>query len=120
MLLERLSPAGRSVYELIVNEDPARVPRLIAALPPWLQEEIEALDLAGTDLDGFSGKCILVHGLDDTVIPYTESVSLAEAFGQCDTTLYLLEGLQHVDRKFNGLDTWRFWRTLSQLMAQRK
>jgi dipeptidyl aminopeptidase/acylaminoacyl peptidase len=60
-----------------------------------------------------------VHGLDDDVIPYSESVFLAQALSGCRVELYLLQGLQHVDRAFSGLDLWRFWHVLESLLSQR-
>jgi hypothetical protein len=65
------------VYGFISNADPARVPSLIRDLPPAVRSDIEALDVAARNLSGLRATVILVHGLDDDVIPYTESVALA-------------------------------------------
>lgn len=118
-LLKALGPAGRAVYHFIDNRDPARVPRLLAALPAGVRADIEALDLAARDLSGLRADFILVHGLDDDIIPYTESVSLAGALPQGRSRLFLLEGLHHVDRELRGLDAWRMWRALQTLLSQR-
>ena len=118
-LLAALGPAGRAVYDFIDNRDPARVPRLLAALPAGVRADIEALDLAARDLSGLHADFILVHGLDDDIIPYTESVSLATALPQGRSRLFLLEGLHHVDRELRGLDAWRMWRALQTLLSQR-
>jgi pimeloyl-ACP methyl ester carboxylesterase len=118
-LLAALGPAGRAVYDFIDNRDPARVPRLLAALPAGVRADIEALDLAARDLSGLRADFILVHGLDDDIIPYTESISLANALPQGRSSLFLLEGLHHVDRELRGLDAWRMWRALQALLSQR-
>lgn len=118
-LAARLGPAGRAVYDFIDNRDPARVPALLAALPGRVRSDIEALDLATRDLSGLRADFILVHGLDDHIIPYTESVSLAGALPPGRSKLFLLEGLHHVDRELRGVDVWRMWRAVRAVLAQR-
>jgi len=118
-LLARLGPAGRAVYAFIDNRDPARVPGLLTRLPAGVRDDIAALDLATRDLSGLRADFILVHGLDDDIIPYTESVSLARALPPGRARLFLLEGLHHVDREVRGLDAWRMWRALRAVLAQR-
>jgi pimeloyl-ACP methyl ester carboxylesterase len=118
-LLAQLGPAGRSVYDFVDNRDPARVPGLLTRLPAAVRDDIAALDLATRDLSGLEADFILVHGLDDTVIPYTESVALARALPPGRARLFLLEGLHHVDREIRGLDAWRMWRTVQAVLAQR-
>lgn len=118
-LAARLGPAGRAVYAFIDNRDPARVPELLAGLPAAVRSDIRDLDLAARDLGGIRAEFILVHGLDDNIIPYTESVSLAAALPAGRAELFLLEGLHHVDREARGPDAWRMWRALQALLAQR-
>jgi pimeloyl-ACP methyl ester carboxylesterase len=118
-LLAQLGPDGQAVYAFIDNRDPARAPGLLARLPAAVRADIEALDLAGRELSGLRADVILVHGLDDTVIPYTESVSLARALAPGRAQLFLLEGLHHVDREVRGLDAWRMWRAVRAVLAQR-
>jgi pimeloyl-ACP methyl ester carboxylesterase len=118
-LLAQLGPSGRAVYEFIDNRHPARVPDLLKRLPAGVRADIEALDLATRDLSGLRADFILVHGLDDAIIPYTESVSLAHALPPGRARLFLLEGLHHVDREIRGLDVWRMWRSVQAVLAQR-
>jgi len=117
---EGLGVEGRAIYEFVVNTDPDRVPGLIRALPHEVRADIEALDLSRRDLSGLRARFILVHGLDDDIIPYSESVALAAALPPGQVGLYLLGGLHHVDRDFSSLDAWRMWRALKDLLAQRK
>jgi alpha-beta hydrolase superfamily lysophospholipase len=118
-LVARLGPEGRAVYDFIVNRDPERVPELIGRLPGNVRSEIAALDLAGRDLSGLEAELILVHGLDDNIIPYGESVALARSIPPKQARLYLLQGLHHVDSEFAGVDAWRTWSALRALLAQR-
>ena len=71
------------------------------------------------NLGRLEGRCILVHGLDDDIIPYTESLALAEALSGCQVELHLLQGLYHVDHQLSGLDAWRFWRLVTSLLSVR-
>ena len=100
-LAARLGPQGRAVYRLLVNRDPGRVPALVGALPPRLRHEITALDLASRDLTRLDADLILIHGRNDPLVPYTESLALAQAAGAGRSHVYLLNGLDHVD--LNGL-----------------
>ena len=118
-LIAGLGPEGRSVYEFIVNRDPERVQELIGRLPAAARSDIEALDLAERELGGLGPELILVHGLDDNIIPWGESAALAAAVPPDRVRLYLLHGLQHVDRDFDGLDAWRTWKALRALLSQR-
>jgi fermentation-respiration switch protein FrsA (DUF1100 family) len=118
-LIAGLGPEGRSVYEFIVNRDPERVRELIGRLPAAARSDIAALDLAERDLSGLGPELILVHGLDDNIIPWGESAALAAAVPPDRVRLYLLHGLQHVDRDFDGLDAWRTWKALRALLSQR-
>jgi hypothetical protein len=118
-LIAGLGPEARSVYEFIVNRDPDRVQDLIGQLPAAAQSDIAALNLAERDLSGLGAELILVHGLDDNIIPWGESVALAAAVPADRVRLYLLHGLRHVDRDFEGLDAWRAWTALRALLSQR-
>lgn len=93
----RLGPQGRAVLALMENDDPDRVPSLIAALPARMRAEIAALDLSARDLSGLSGALILVHGRRDPLSPWTESLALAPAAGRGPEAVHLLDGLDHVD-----------------------
>jgi pimeloyl-ACP methyl ester carboxylesterase len=118
-LLPGLGPGARAVYEFITNREPERFEDLLRSLPAPVRADIEALDLATRDLAAVQADAILVHGVDDDIIPYTESISLAKALPEGRTQLFLLDGLHHVDRDFRSLDAWRMWRALHSVMSQR-
>ena len=101
-LVAELGPEGSAVYALLVNDDPERVPALIDDLPAAIRREIEALDLADLDFDGWDRRAIatrfvLIHGAEDPVIPATQSRALARALGPERSSLYLVDGLRHID-----------------------
>ncbi len=101
-LVAELGAEGRAVHALLVNDDPERVPALIDALPAAIRAEIDALDLAKLDFDAWDRRAIatrfvLIHGMDDPVIPATQSEALARALGPERSRLYLVDGLRHID-----------------------
>ncbi len=117
-LIEGLSPDGRAVLRLAQNSDPAKTPALIGALPPALQQEIEALSLARRDLTDLDTTLLLVHGHNDPILPASESVRLADAAP--NSRLYLLKNLAHVELNLDSLaDGWTLLRACYDLMAAR-
>ncbi len=119
-LVSRLGPQGRSVHRLLVNRDPERVPELIAALPPAVRSEIAELDLKRQDLSTVTAEVILIHGLDDPIIPETESQSLARALPDGRAHLYLVENLAHAELEPGGLvDNLTLWRAAYRMLAAR-
>jgi len=119
-LAERLTPEGRAVYQFIENRDPARSLPLMDRLPGSIRREIRALNLAEHDLTRLRARFILVHGYDDDIIPYTQSVVLARNLPQGLARLYLVNGLQHVDLKPRMIDKYRLWRAVSALLRERE
>lgn len=118
-LAPRLTPEGRRVYDFIENRDPARALPLMERLPDRILREIRALNLAEHDLTGLKARMILVHGYDDDIIPYTQSVALAENLPRGLARLYLVHGLQHVDLEPRWIDKYRLWRAISALLRER-
>lgn len=119
-----LEPEGRAVMALLDNKDPARVPALIAVLPEGIRHEIEALDLADKDLGSLRAQIMLIHGRDDAIVPYSESLALAnalaQALGPARIHLYLLDHLAHATLGPGGFkDMWRLWQATDRLLAIR-
>jgi hypothetical protein len=115
----QLGPQGRSLYVFITNSDPAQTPQLVQELPPSIQEDIRGLDLANKDLTQLKAHLILVHGRDDNVIPYTQSIALANALPRSQAALFLLNGLAHVDLRPGLIAGWQWWRATYALLTQR-
>lgn len=119
-LAARLGAEGRSVYALLLNDDPDRVPALIAALPSAVAAEIARLDLRRLPLERLDIRFVLVHGRDDPIIPETESVALAAAVGAGRARLYLVDSLDHVNPKPVGLlDRLVLLRAIAELLEIR-
>jgi len=96
-----------------------RTPALIDALPAAIRTEMEALNLANKDLSRLRARLILLHGTDDAIIPYTESMALTAAVPRWRAELFLIDGLAHVDVRPFGLDRRAMWRAIHSLLAQR-
>ncbi len=115
-----LSPEGRSVYALLENRDPEKVAQLIGTLPARVRAEIRALDLKNLDLGQVSARILLVHGRDDRIIPYSESLALADAAGAAQAELFLVDNLAHVDLGPGSLDDQlTLWRAVYRLLEER-
>ena len=119
-LMDQLTPEGRSLLDLLDNRDPARTPALIARLPALIRAELDALNLSRRDLSRLGARLILLHGTDDAIIPYTESVALAAAVPVGQSELFLIDGLAHVNVRPLGLDRRVLWRAIGALLAQRR
>jgi len=120
-LARSLGPHGRAVFAYITNTDPQRAAQLRSELPERVLQDIRGLDLARRDLAALGARWLIVHGRDDTIIPYQESRALAAALaarqGPRWGRLFILRGLAHVDRKPGTLDQWTLWRALYALLA---
>jgi pimeloyl-ACP methyl ester carboxylesterase len=110
-LVPLLGPEGRTIYDLLANQDPERTDALVAGLPESLRTELAGLDLKGRDLSGAPRQVLLIHGRDDRIIPASESAALATALPPERAHLYLVDSLAHADLAPGG---WRDLLTLSQ------
>lgn len=111
-----LGPQGRALYELVSNRDPARVARLIEALPGPLREQFAALDLSARDLDALEARLVLIHGPDDRVIPVSHSRRLRDALPAGQARLFEAGGLGHVEVTAGWRDGWELWRAIYHLL----
>lgn len=120
VLLSRLGPEGRAVIAPFANSDPERVADLISGLPAPVLAELRALDLASRDLSPLEARLVLIHGRDDRLIPYTESVAMAAALPAQRATLSIIDSLEHVElRPGNIGDAISLWSAISSLLADR-
>lgn len=115
-----LTPEARALIALLENRDRNRTPALIEALPAAIRADMEALNLANKDLSRLRARLILLHGTDDTIIPYSESIALAMAVQPGQAQLFPIDGLSHVELKPLRLDRHALWRAIHALLAQRR
>ncbi|HEV8675797.1 MAG TPA: hypothetical protein VGX21_17305 [Methylomirabilota bacterium] len=75
-----LGGEGRRVLDLILNRRPEAVGPLVAGLPAGARQALDRLSPA-TVVAGLSGRLLIAHGAEDSSIPFTESLWLAERAG---------------------------------------
>ncbi|MEN8213823.1 MAG: alpha/beta hydrolase [Pseudomonadota bacterium] len=114
-----LTTEGRALLALLENSDKKRTPMLIDALPAAIRAHMDALNVANKNLSRLRAKLILLHGTDDPIIPFSESVALARAVAPEQAELFLIDGLAHVDVQPFGLDRKTSWRAINSLLTQR-
>lgn len=131
-LAAQLGAGGRAVYELAANTEHARFPELLARLPQTMRADIDRLDLSRHDLKRLRARLILIHGVNDNLIPYPESLALAAAAPRGQAAVFLIHRvLGHVDMSVADLlsrrfwsedlpDWWRLWQALNLLLAERQ
>ena len=108
-LVADLSREAKAVYELAVNTDPARFPALLAGLPSAMLADLDALSLHNKDLGRLKARLLLVHGRNDNLIPYLESLALAQAAPRGKARVWLINRvLGHVDLALGHVFSWRF------------
>jgi acetyl esterase/lipase len=117
----QLGPDGKAVLALVENRDPDAMTQLVSALPERVRQEIDGLNLALYDLSKLHGHLILVHGRGDALVPYSESQALAAAASNARVSLFLVDGLGHVD--FNAVtfaNAWTIWSAVDALLSERR
>ena len=96
-LLKGLTPRGRNLYELLINQDPRRVDELVKGTDPRFQKYLDKIAL-GPIIPSIHAYLLIGHGSGDSLIPYTESLRLADAVSDKDEVhLAILRLFTHVD-----------------------
>ncbi len=114
-----LSPGGAALLELLTNTTPERVPVLLAHLPAPLRAEITALNPAEQPMNSLHARLLLLHGRSDNIIPYTESIALAESVPSDRADLFIIDGLAHVDLQPTSADVEILLELVNALLDQR-
>jgi acetyl esterase/lipase len=118
-LIAQLRGEGLAIFQYIDNRDPLLSTALQQQLPRALREEISRLNLADKDFTALHAKVLLLHGREDTVIPYTQSIALAAALPEGQATLIVLKDWSHVEPLRGGMDLWQMFRALYALFSLR-
>lgn len=131
-LVGKLGPDGKAVIALATNADPARFPELYALLPYGMRVEIARLSLHNKDLTQMRARLLLMHGMNDSLIPWSESADLASAASDGKSRLFLIKRmLGHVNLGFSHVLSWQFvgeelpdifrmWSAVDALFAERE
>jgi hypothetical protein len=77
-LAASLGPEGRALHDFLVNDDPARFAPLYEKLPLAVREQVYQLSPSRA-ISYIRASYLIVHGMDDYAIPYSESIRLADA-----------------------------------------
>ena len=97
---DSLREDGADLYELMMSDDPDAAGRIIERLNPRILSFFDELSMQG-NIDSVRAHLIITHGRDDNLMPYTESIRLADnAPPEAAVQLRILESFQHVDLEF--------------------
>lgn len=92
-----LDPGTRAIYELLANEDPARVDRLLAGLPKDILQLLDRMSPSNW-IDRIHVPVYALHASTDPAAPPTESRLLVEALApHVEARYYQVGILEHVD-----------------------
>lgn len=96
-LLKGLSPEGQALYELLVNKDPYRVEGLFEKTDRKFQDYLQRISLSQV-IPSIDAYMLIGHGTTDPLIPYTESLRLADAVRDGSRVhVTILKLFSHVD-----------------------
>jgi dienelactone hydrolase len=96
-LIRQLTPGGRYLYELLTNDDPRRVTELVEKIDPRVLDYLRRLAMEPV-LPDIRAYMLIGHGSTDPLIPYTESLRLADAVeDRRRVHLAILRLFSHVD-----------------------
>ena len=92
---------------------------LIDKLSPRIKNELQGINPSSRDLSQIKAQVILLHGRGDTMIPYTESIAIAQALPKEQVTLFLIEGYAHTNVKPKRQDLPQLLGAMDLLIQQR-
>jgi pimeloyl-ACP methyl ester carboxylesterase len=119
---EKLSRPARAIYDLLVNEDPARTFDLAARLPKPARDLLARF--SPSSVAGRIGvPVVAMHSTDDPAVPYGEALRLAA--GIPGTKLVTVEVFSHVNFAVGSPgawfraadDVWNAWRFTSWILG---
>ncbi len=95
--LSQLGEEGRNVLNLLSHADPSQTESFIQKLPPAIRSSMTALSVAPVFKD-LRASLILAHGEDDDLIPFTETLRLAQAAPHPEEVyMRILKTFSHMD-----------------------
>ena len=118
-LVADLTDEANSILALLQNKNPERTLSLITNLPNAIRNDLHALNISNKDLTQLKARLILLHGTDDNIIPFTESIALSSAIANDQADLFLIDGLAHVNVHPEKLNKWAMLRAIEALLNVR-
>lgn len=95
--ISQLGTEGRNVLNLLSHADPSQTDAFIQKLPPAIRSTLAELSVS-PGLKHLRAHLILAHGEDDDLIPFTETLRLAQAAPQPDRIyVKILKTFSHID-----------------------
>lgn len=95
--LSQLGGEGRNVLNLLSHADPSQTDSFLRKLPPAIRSYMADLSVAPV-LKNLRAQLILAHGVDDDLVPFTETLRLAEAAPDPDKVyVKILKTFSHMD-----------------------
>lgn len=130
VLRESVAPARRDLYDLFAppstrEPDPTEAAALIPKLAAAALKHSPALD-AKSSLPHVYPDTLLMHGENDNLIPFTETLRLQHAFpdpGAIDTTITALFAHSALEGRLSSLrrtvrESWKLIRTLQRMIGK--
>lgn len=114
-----LTVEANSILALLKNQNYNETKNLITDIPNAIRSDLNTLNLSNKNLSQLNTRLILLHGIDDNIIPYTESISLARAVAEGQSELFIIDGLAHVNIHPNILNQWELLRAINALLDLR-
>lgn len=100
---EELAPEARTLYEMVVNDDPHRTEELVTRSPPPVRSVIDDFSPASV-ADRIEVPVLAMHSTDDPVVPYGELIRLEQGMPEAETVT--VEVFSHVDFDPANLGSW--------------
>ena len=113
---KNLTDEANSILTLLQNQNHKHTSSLITEMPSAIRDDLVELNLSNKNLTKLKARLILLHGTDDDIIPYTESIALSRAVKEGQSELFLIDGLAHVDVHPKLLNQWEMIRAINSLL----
>jgi dienelactone hydrolase len=128
--LPKLGGEGRNILNLLSHANPSQTESFIRNLPHSVRASMDALSVSGVVKD-LQANLILAHGEDDDLIPFTETLRLAQAAPNSRKVhCQILKIFSHVDPEqmdwtmknlisFYLPEGWKLYRVVYRLISYR-
>ncbi len=129
--LRDLGKEGRDILALISHSDPGETEDIINRLPLSIQHDLKALAVSAV-LPNLKADIILAHGKDDDLIPFTETLAIAQAVPNPQRAYWkIIRRFSHVDPERYPLNIknifffylpegWKMFTLVNKLMQYRE